>query len=97
MVEKLLLLQLNEPIQARLDYIKCRFIEKLLSGEFTGPKAREVTMGREDGGEKERKGAHQYRTERREKAGRPKCLNYVGKSLRGKGSQCWGLGMPDRD
>jgi hypothetical protein len=45
-IGKLLLLQLNKLIQARLDYIKGRFIGKLLSEEFTGPKAREVTMGR---------------------------------------------------
>lgn len=30
----------NEPIQARLVYIKYRFIEKLLSGEFIGPQDR---------------------------------------------------------
>lgn len=28
----------NEPIQARLEYIKGRFIGKLLLGKFTGPK-----------------------------------------------------------
>jgi hypothetical protein len=37
----------KEAIQARLDDIKCRFIGKLLKGEFTGPKdlSQEVTMG----------------------------------------------------
>ena len=30
----------KKPIQARLDYIKGRFIGKLLLGEFTGPKDR---------------------------------------------------------
>jgi hypothetical protein len=36
--DRLFLHQQNEPIQARSDYIKGRFIGKLLSDEFTGPK-----------------------------------------------------------
>ena len=38
----------NEEIQARLDYIKCRFIGKLLLGRFTSSRTREVTMGRRE-------------------------------------------------
>jgi hypothetical protein len=57
--DKLLLLQGNEPILARLDYIKCRFIGKLLLGKFSGLKARDQRSydgERRGGGERQRRG-----------------------------------------
>lgn len=58
-IDRLFLCWCIEPIQARLEYIKGRFIEKLLSGKFIVPKdwAREVTTW----GEGERKGVHTER------------------------------------
>ena len=55
------------------------FIGKLLSGEFTAPRkeARGVPMGRE--GEETKIG--------RERRVRPKCLDYIGRSLWGRAAQ----------
>ena len=81
---------MNEYIQDRLDYIKCRFIGKLLSGKLLAPRkeAREVTMGIRERAPKQRKKSRRRR-ERRER--KPKCLDYIGKSLWGKGSPAPGL------
>lgn len=58
-------------------------------GEFTGPKAREVTMEKWGRGisKEERKGL-QALAERR---GEMECLDYIGKGLWGKGSPAPGL------
>jgi hypothetical protein len=62
-IDRLFLHRWNEPIQARLDYIKGRFVGKLLLGEFTGPKDWRGQGSHHGGRKKERKGTH---TERRE-------------------------------
>jgi hypothetical protein len=67
---KLFLCWWNEPIQTRLDDIKCRFIGKLLSGEFSGPKdwGQGSHHGEREGvggGGRERKGVTQREKERR--------------------------------
>lgn len=67
---------MNEPIQASLDCIKGRFIGKLLSGKFTGPK---VPSQGSHHGERKRVCA-----EREKEKERPKCLDYVGKILWGE-------------
>ena len=81
------------------------FVGKLLSGKFTGPKdpgqgSPHWTVRK--GEEKERKSVHTQGC--REQGGRPKCLDYIGRSLCGKGSPAPGLessrlraGMPGRD
>jgi hypothetical protein len=48
-LDRLCLCHQNEPIQSTLDYIKGRFIGKLLSSEFTGPKDWRVREGEEEG------------------------------------------------
>ena len=69
--DKLFLHLRNESVQARLDYIKCRFIGKLLLGKFIGPK--ELRPGKSlwgervwEGGEKHKNSMHR---EIREKEG----------------------------
>ena len=55
--------------------------------EFFGPKDREVTKW---GSGRNRKYTQAERTEK-ERGRRPKCLNYTGKNLWGKGSPAPGL------
>ena len=83
--------QWNEPSQTWLDYTKGRFIGKLLSSNFTGPRG--FTMERQEkrkwerahaskerGKEEEDKDQDQVDEEETEEEW-PKCLDYIGKSL----------------
>jgi hypothetical protein len=77
----------NEPFQARLEYIKGRFIGKMLSSEFTGPKEGGRGSRYGESGERvgERKGTHIERNEEKKREGErrenTKCLYYIGRSL----------------
>jgi hypothetical protein len=82
--------EINELIQARLDYIKGKFIGKVLWGEFTH---QGLSPGESPGGEmgetrkresqRHGKGGHRGGREKGcvQKDERPKCLDYLGKSL----------------
>ena len=75
----------KKPIQARLDYIKGRFIGKLLSGKFTGPK---------DQGHRSHFGESRGRGKRK----REGVLREKGQKVPlGWKVQGWGQGMPGRD
>ena len=85
--DTLFLLQRSEPIQARLEYIKGRFIGKLLSGEFTGPKdwgQRSHHWDRRRGRGRERECVQGEEKETGWE--KPKCLDYIGRILWRKGS-----------
>jgi hypothetical protein len=80
-IDRLFLCWWSEPIQARLEYIKCRFVRKLLSGESTGPKDQGQGSHHGEVGEREEKRKRGVLTEkggeRRGERKRQKCLNYM--------------------